>query len=125
MLSFLLEEGVLTIGAISGIFTNNLLISLKANIIDPLTENVVPNHKLDRNGDGVVDEKDEKILQEELKKNKQIKWQSFLRDLIVWLILMILLYLLWTKIIKKIIKVPNNNVPNVPGNVGPNIPTNK
>ena len=115
MINFLIEEGVLTIGAISGIFTNNLLVSLKSNIIDPLTENVIPANTLDRNGDGVVDEKDQKLLEEEIKKNKQVKWQSFLRDLIVWIVLMSILYLLWTKIIKKV---------NIPCNKGiqPSIP---
>jgi large-conductance mechanosensitive channel len=102
MISFLLQEGILSLGVISGVFTNNLLVSLKMNIIDPLAENVVPNHNLDRNNDGVVDEKDEQILQELLKKNKKVKWQLFLIDLIVWVILMILLYLLWTRVIKKV-----------------------
>ena len=110
MLGFLLEEGVLSTGILSGLFTNTLLLSLKTNIIDPLTENVVPNHTLDRNGDGVVDEKDEKILQEQLKQNKQVKWQSFLKDLIVWLILMCALYLIWKFLIKRVIvslKIPS------------------
>jgi large-conductance mechanosensitive channel len=102
MLGFLLEEGVLSTGILSGVFTNTLLLSLKTNIIDPLAENVVPDHTLDRNGDGVVDEKDEQILQEQLKQNKQIKWQSFIKDLVVWIILMSVLYLIWTNLIKKI-----------------------
>jgi predicted nucleic acid-binding Zn ribbon protein len=62
-------------------------------------------------GDGIVDEKDQKILEEELKKNKKVKWQSFLRDLIVWIVLMIILYLLWTKIIKKINIPCNKGIP--------------
>ena len=103
MLGFLLEEGVLSTGILSGLFTNTLLTSLKTNIIDPLAENVVPNHTLDRNGDGVVDEKDEIILQQQLKQNKQIKWQSFVKDLIVWIILMAILYLTWKFLIKKIV----------------------
>jgi hypothetical protein len=33
MISFLLEEGIITAGAISGIFTSNLLVSLQNNIL--------------------------------------------------------------------------------------------
>ena len=110
MIPFLLEEGVLTIGTVSGIFTANMLNSLKTNIIDPLTENVVPNHQLDRNGDGVIDEKDEKILQEELRRNQQIKWQTFLRDFITWFILVLILYLVWKFIVRKY-KTPPTKIP--------------
>jgi large-conductance mechanosensitive channel len=102
MISFLLQEGILSLGVISGVFTNNLLISLKSNIIDPLADKVVADNTLDRNGDGVVDEKDQQILEEQLKKNKKIRWQSFIKDLIVWIILMIILYILWNTVIKKI-----------------------
>jgi hypothetical protein len=46
MLSFMLQEGVITIGTISGIFTALLLNSLKNNIIDPCVEKIAPIHKL-------------------------------------------------------------------------------
>ena len=46
MLTFLLEEGVISVGALSGIFTASLLGSFKSNILDPFSENVVPNHIL-------------------------------------------------------------------------------
>ena len=48
MISFLLEEGVLTVGTLSGLFTTGLLNSLKNNIIDPSIENLYPSHKLDK-----------------------------------------------------------------------------
>jgi hypothetical protein len=48
MISFLLEEGVLTVGTLSGLFTTALLNSLKRNIIDPSIERLLPSHKLDK-----------------------------------------------------------------------------
>jgi len=41
-MSFLLQEGVITIGTISGIFTALLLNSVKNNIIDPCVEKIAP-----------------------------------------------------------------------------------
>ena len=35
MIGFLLDEGVITVGTLSGLFTTGLLNSLKKNIIDP------------------------------------------------------------------------------------------
>ena len=48
MLSFLLEEGIITIGTISGLFTTSMLNSFRANILEPSIENLVPSHKLDK-----------------------------------------------------------------------------
>ena len=47
MFSFLLDEGVVTVGTLSGLFTTALLNSLKKNIIDPGIERLAPSHKLD------------------------------------------------------------------------------
>ena len=38
MLSFLLEEGIITIGTISGLFTTSMLNSFRANILEPSIE---------------------------------------------------------------------------------------
>jgi large-conductance mechanosensitive channel len=46
MLSFMLQEGVLTIGTVSGIFTALLMNSFKNNIIDPVVEKIAPLDKL-------------------------------------------------------------------------------
>ena len=46
MISFLLQEGVITIGTISGIFTALLLNSVKNNMIDPLVEKIAPTANL-------------------------------------------------------------------------------
>ena len=58
MLSFLLEEGVLTVGTISGLFTAALLNSLRGNIIEPIIEKLVPSYKLDteENFEEIMDE---------------------------------------------------------------------
>ena len=45
-MSFMLQEGVITIGTISGIFTALLLNSVKNNIIDPCVEKAIPINKL-------------------------------------------------------------------------------
>jgi len=46
MMSFMLQEGVITIGTISGIFTALLLNSVKNNLIDPCVEKAIPINKL-------------------------------------------------------------------------------
>ena len=114
MLSFLLTEGVLTVGTISGIFTATLLGSLKTNIIDPFSEQVLPTHKLDigvkdtsgNNGNkenmvNILDANNYSISASALKK---IKWQTFLKDLITWIIIMFILFLIWNYLIKNIQK---------------------
>jgi large-conductance mechanosensitive channel len=109
MLSFLLEEGVLTVGTISGLFTAALLNSLRGNIIDPFIENLVPSHKLDieENFEEIMDPKNAiPNLQDDKKHGtKKIKWQTFLKDFITWLILMFFLYLFWKNFLQKYKKV--------------------
>lgn len=50
MLSFLLDEGVVTVGVLSGLFTTGLLNSFKLNILDPTIEKMIPSHTLDNFG---------------------------------------------------------------------------
>jgi hypothetical protein len=120
MISFLLEEGVLTVGALSGIFTTALLNSLKSNIIDPSIESIVPSHKLDNTppvvsqppvSKPVQPQKEDKSNFSDLfplpmgsppNKSNVIKWQTFLKDLITWIILMFLLYIFWKKVLHPI-----------------------
>ncbi len=107
MFSFLVEEGVITIGTISGIFTTSMLNSFRVNILEPTIENLVPSHTLDKSQFGEetslenimkiqaqVTGKDPKTL-------KVIKWQTFLKDFITWLVLMFCLYYLWKNVIHK------------------------
>ena len=119
MLTFLLTEGVLTVGTISGIFTATLLGSLKTNIIDPLTEQVIPTHKLDNNGTEKKEKENTNTGKENMvnildannynfydSKLKKIKWQTFLKDLITWVVIMFILYLVWKYLVKNIQKTP-------------------
>ena len=114
-MSFLLEEGVLTVGALSGIFTTGLLNSLKRNIIDPSIEKVYPSHKLDKNGDEQFG--DIFPLPMGTSTNPQystvIKWQTFLKDFITWIIIMFCLYLFWKKVLQPFrLRKMNSNLPN-------------
>ena len=101
MLNFLVEEGVISTGVLSGIFTVGLLTSLKNNIIEPLTEHVLPSvyfHDtptlLSISGNTITRQP-----------NKEVKWKVFIRDFIVWFIVMCVLYLFITKVIHKYRKV--------------------
>jgi len=111
MITFLLEEGVLTVGTLSGLFTTGLLNSLKRNIIDPGIEKLVPSHKLDK------DESFSSLFpipvgdEPSNKPSATIKWQTFLKDLITWIVLMAILYLFWKKVLHpaKLNKMNNFN----------------
>uniref|UniRef100_A0A6C0I9X7 Uncharacterized protein n=1 Tax=viral metagenome TaxID=1070528 RepID=A0A6C0I9X7_9ZZZZ len=89
MISFLLEEGVISVAALSGIFTTQMMSSFKSNILDPFTEKVVPSHHLD-----------DKFSKEQFTSN--ISWKLFLRDFLIWLIIMVILWVIWKKIVSKI-----------------------
>ena len=105
MISFLLEEGVLTVGALSGIFTTGLLNSLKINIIDPTIENIYPSHNLDKIKENNLDKSKfadmfPLPIGNQTSNGSNIKWQTFLKDFITWLIIMIFFYFLWKKILQ-------------------------
>lgn len=89
MISFLVQEGVLTVGALSGIFTAYLLNSLKINIIDPYTNNFLKSHNIHLYNH----------LQPGNNHQAYVNWEMFLKDFIIWLILMILIYLFWKFVI--------------------------
>jgi large-conductance mechanosensitive channel len=107
MFSFLVEEGVITIGTISGIFTTSMLNSFRVNILEPSVENLVPSYKLDKSqfGDETnlenIMELHAKVTGKDPKTSKVIKWQTFLKDFIAWLLLMFFLYLLWKNVVHK------------------------
>jgi hypothetical protein len=92
MLTFFLEEGVLTLGTISGLFTANMLNSLKLNIMDPLFEKIFDSEYLDMHA--------KKNTAEENARCKHVKWQTFTRDFVTWLIVILILYLSWKYYIK-------------------------
>lgn len=107
MLTFLLEEGVLTVGAMSGIFTASLLGSFKSNILDPISETIVPSRNLDKHAQ-VENMSDANNYSKSNERSKSqfgiinIKWQTFMKDLIIWLVIMFVIYLIWKNLIKKI-----------------------
>ena len=105
MLTFLLEEGVLSVGTLSGIFTATLIGSFKSNILDPLSENVAPSHKLDLHAktSHFNDANNLDANNYSDKKNHKILWQTFLKDLILWILIMFILYIIWKFLIKKIV----------------------
>jgi hypothetical protein len=102
MIGFMLEEGALTVGAMSGLFTTSLLNSLKVNIIDPAGEQIIPSSTLinipdnkSKFGDmfpiptGPVHSTPIPVG------STEIKWKVFLKDFVIWLVLMFCLYLFW------------------------------
>ena len=151
MISFLLQEGVITIGTISGIFTALLLNSVKNNIIDPCVEKIAPiGTLLNRPVKDIIDDikDDGKInnsnnpqrspLNKPPQQNNEqktgifnnfnqntnnygnqfgghgkneIKWKIFMRDLITWLIIMLILYYTWKHVLYPI---KNKNGLNTP-----------
>lgn len=100
MIPFLLEEGVLTFGALSGMFTASLLTSLKSNIIDPMADHVAPHHILDKHTKSEFNSGKKNVL-------KKLKWQTFLKDFITWLIVVIVFYLIYNFFIKPHKKIIN------------------
>ena len=106
MISFLLDEGVITVGTLSGLFTTALLNSLKRNIIDPSIERIAPSHKLDNTVNVPKETSSEKSgfadifpipigTANENPTSTTIKWHTFLKDFITWLVIMFFLYLFW------------------------------
>lgn len=121
MFSFLLEEGVLTVGTMSGLFTAAMLNSFRVNILEPVIEHVVPSHILDTTGADVImqptvnlSEKDKTLIKSNLdgststtqpssslNPKKIVKWKTFLRDFITWVLVMLVLYMLWKHVLQK------------------------
>ena len=139
MLSFLLDEGVVTVGVLSGLFTTGLLNSFKLNILDPTIEKMIPSHKLDSPKYVPVVKENMTNINQDIPinpivndvKNTQsnfanifpipigtpeqtnlpknvLKWQTFLKDFITWLIVMFIFYLFW-----KFVLVPRKMNKNV------------
>ena len=85
MLSFLLGEGALTVGVMSGVFTTALLNSFKFNIVEPIGEIIIPSNKLENSSENVD--------------KKPLRVKIFLKDLIIWAIIMFLIYTLWKNVL--------------------------
>ena len=111
MISFLFEEGVLTVGTMSGLFTAAMLNSFRVNILEPSIDIVLPSYLLDNQFGNILDPSnivmnggDNNTGNSSNNKNN-IKWQTFLRDLITWLIVMCCLYIFWKSVLNKYRKV--------------------
>ena len=135
----MLQEGIITIGTVSGIFTALLLNSLKNNIIDPIVEKAAPLNKIhDLLDDGKLNNSVPKPSQQSqqpmnnnmffgnqfggLGKDK-INWKIFLRDFITWIILIFILYLVWKYFLNPIkmknsLNIPSTNTQFIPMGMG-------
>ena len=108
MLSFLLDEGVLTVGVLSGLFTTGLLNSFKLNIIDPCIEKIIPTHKLDTDSFTSMFPIPVGTPEDNKLPKNIIRWQTFLKDFIIWLFIIFIFYL-FLKFILVPRKMNNNN----------------
>jgi hypothetical protein len=102
MFEFYALNGVMTPPAMVGVFTAMLMNSLHTNIIKPSSENVLPSHKLDRR-DGDSESEFTNIDPN----TGKIKWQTFMRDFIIWFISLFIFYILFKIIFRY--KGPNNH----------------
>jgi len=138
----MVQEGVITIGTMSGIFTALLLNSLKNNIIDPIVEKTLPLDKIhDLLDDGKINNSVPKQAPKQAPNNNtgnfifgnqfgglgkdKINWKVFLRDFITWIIIIFILYLLWKYFlnpikIKNNLSVPTTNTQYFPMGIGKN-----
>jgi len=128
MISFLLQEGVITIGTISGIFTALLLNSLKHNIIDPVVEKTCPTTHLTTpqssssvpSSSNGKEKNDNSFSLNNLThqfggpSKTCINWKLFIRDFVTWLVIMIILYLVWKHIVHPFKSKMNINTPVTP-----------
>lgn len=89
MISFLINNEVITIAVLTGIFTTSLLNSFRFNILDQISETVAPANEL------------HPVEGAKPPPPPVIKWKVFLRDLVVWIILMILVNVLWTNVLSQ------------------------
>jgi large-conductance mechanosensitive channel len=93
MINFLLNENILAIAPVCGFFTTHMLLSLKNHILDPFAHKLFPadffGELSDPNNPSVN------------KINANINWKLFLKDLILWIIVMFVFYIIWAKLLKR------------------------
>jgi large-conductance mechanosensitive channel len=88
MLNFLINENILGVAPICGLFTSHMLLSLKNNILDPLGHKLFPI-------DFLADSNNSNKL------NANINWKLFLKDFVIWIIIMATVYIIWAKLLKR------------------------
>ena len=106
MIPLLVQEGILSSAVLTGFFTNHLITSFKLNILDPLTNHYIPVESLDKH---IVKPNDN--LQLEIHESdasgktttvfKKLRWQTFLKDLIIFAIVAYIIVKLFTKYLNK------------------------
>jgi len=113
MIHHLVNEGVLTYGTLCGVFTSHLLMSLKSNLIDPLSNKLLPRHIFEHDKDNVQENLEStdhiNVMMNYHKQSRTIKWKLFLRDLIVWFITVYIMYAVW-KIISNKIRISEQKI---------------
>jgi len=96
MIDFLINEKIITVGLITGVFTTSLIASLKANIMEPIFENIFKTDVIDVNNNGKLDSVDLQYSNDVIKKYaRQIKYKVFLKDLIIWLLIILVIYIIY------------------------------
>jgi large-conductance mechanosensitive channel len=93
MFNFLLNENVLAVAPVCGFFTGHMLVSLKNNVLDPTTDKLIPTSYFDESGVPGATSKPAGTA--------PIRWKTFLKDLVVWMIIMYIFYLIWAKLLKR------------------------
>ena len=88
MLNFLLSENILAVAPICSLFTTQMFVSLKNNILDPAAHKLFPT-------DFFGDSNDSNKL------NANINWKLFLKDFVLWIIVMAVFYIIWAKLLKR------------------------
>jgi hypothetical protein len=110
MIPLLVQEGCLSAAVLTGFFTNHLITSFKLNILDPLTNRFIPAERLDRHismNDELeleINQKDEKGTMH--KYHKQLRWQTFIKDLVIFAIIAYLIVKIFTGHLNKYKAMP-------------------
>ena len=96
MIDFLINEKIITVGLITGVFTTSLIGSLKINILEPIFENIFKTDVIDVNNNGKLDSVDLQYSNDAIKKYaKQIRYKVFLKDLIMWILIILVIYIIY------------------------------
>jgi hypothetical protein len=93
MIDMLITHGILSSYGLCAIFTSNMMQSLKTNIID-------------HHGDEIFGLKED---QDHSDKGKYKKYITFLKDLLIWIFMMFLAYIIYKKFSKGNSSIINNN----------------
>ena len=93
MLNFLINENILGVAPICGLFTSHMLLSLKSNILDPTVHKLFP--------EDFFGELNDPNNTSGYKINANLNWRFFLKDFVLWIVVMAVFYIIWAKLLKK------------------------